>query len=129
MPIAQVLFVCKSSPDLSPAQEAAAFEVLQFDCHAKQITGFFLALPTGYVGLFEAEEDLVIGQVERIVMARRFRDIEVIRERHPKSRDCNEWYVSKAEQVSVAVADFLSPECLAEFIDSALKPFSKRLRH
>ena len=126
MPIAQVLFVCKSSPDLSPAQSAAAFEILQLDCQAKQIAGFFVATGDGYVGWFEADEALVIGQIEQIVRARKFRHIEVIREHLPKAPSCSDWYVSHGEQVSVAVEALLSPEYLAEFIAIALKPLSKR---
>lgn len=128
MPIVQVLFVCKPSPDLSDAQQITAFEVMQLDCYSRKLAGFFVSMPTGYVGLFEAEEDIVIGQIEQIVRARKFRNIQVIREIHPKSRTCGDWYVSDAEPASISPQDFCSPEYLAEFIGSALKPLSRRLQ-
>jgi hypothetical protein len=128
MPIAQVLFVCKPSPDLPEALQTTAFEVMQLDCFSRKLAGVFLSMPTGYVGFFEAEEDIVIGQIEQIVTARNFRDIQVIREIHPKSRTCNDWYVSDVEPYGISPQDFLSPEHLAEFTGSALNPLSRRLQ-
>lgn len=127
MPIVQVLFVCEPSPKLSDAEQWTAFEVLQLDCYSKKLGGFFLSMPDGYVGLFEAEEDAVIGRIERIVRARKFRNIKVLREFHPKVPACSDWYVSDTEPVGISPEDFLSPEYLAKFIGSALKPLSRRL--
>lgn len=126
MPIVQVLFVCRRSPDLSVAEQTTAFEVMQLDCSARNLAGFFLSMRTGYVGLFEAEEAVVIGRIEQIVKARDFRNIQVLREMHPKSPICKDWYVSDVEVPGITPQDFLSPEHLAEFIGSALKPLSKR---
>lgn len=128
MPIIQVLFVCKPSPDLFKGLQTTAFEVMQLDCYSRDLAGFFLSTPTGYVGLFEAEEDIVIGQIEQIVRARKFRNIQVIREIHPKARTCNAWCVSDIEPAGISPRDFLSPEYLAEFIGSTLKPLSRRLQ-
>lgn len=128
MPIVQVLFVCKPSPELTAQQQTTAFEVMQLDCQSGNLAGFFLSVSKGYVGLFEAEEELVIDRIEQIVKARKFRKIQVLREIHPKSRICTEWYVSDVDLVGVPPQRFLSPEYLAEFIGSALKPLSKRLR-
>lgn len=128
MPIVQVLFVCKPSPELSALQQTTAVEVMQLDCHSRNLAGFFLSTTSGFVGLFEAEEEIVIDRIEQIVRARKFRKIQVLREIHPKARICKEWYVSDADQIGVAPQRFLSPDYLAEFIGSALKPLSKRLR-
>jgi hypothetical protein len=128
MAIVQVLFVCKPSADLSRDYRTAAFEVMQSDCHSRNLAGFFLSIPTGYVGFFEAEKGIVFGQIERIVRARKFRDIQVIREIHPRSPACDDWYVSDVEPVAISPEDFLSPEYLANFIRSALKPLSRRLQ-
>lgn len=126
MPIVQVLFVCKASPDLSETEITTAFEVVQLDCFSRRIAGFFLSTPTVYVGLFEAEEDAVIGQIEQIVQAGKFCEIQVLREVHPKTPTCDDWYISEIEPAGVRPRDFLSPEYLAEFIGTALKPLSKR---
>ena len=126
MPVAQVLFVCMPSPDLPEALQTTAFEVMQLDCYSRKLAGFFLSMPTGYLGLFEAEEDIVLGQIERIVRAGKFRNIQVIREIHPKSPTCDDWHVSDVEPIEISPQDFLSPEYLAKFIRSALKPLSRR---
>jgi hypothetical protein len=128
MPIVQVIFVCRASPDMSEEQQTTAFEVMQLDCCSRNLAGFFLSIPTGYVGLFEAEEDIAIGQIEQIVKVRKFRKIQVIREIFPKVRTCKDWYVSDVAPVAVTPKSLLSPEYLAEFICSALKPLSKRLQ-
>ena len=128
MPIVQVLFVCNSSPELTATQQTTAFEAMQFDCCSRDMAGFFLATPSGFVGLFEAEGDIVIDRIEQIVKARKFSKIHVIQEIQPKARICREWYVSDLDVVGVAPQSLLSSEYLAEFIGSALKPLSKRLR-
>lgn len=110
------------------AQQTTAFEVMQLDCRSRNLAGFFLPTPTGFVGLLEADADIVISQIERIVRARNFREIQVIREIHPKFRTCADWYVSDVELVAVKPQDLLSPEYLAKFIGSTLKPLSKRLQ-
>ncbi len=126
MPIAQVLFVCQPSPELTTRQQTTAFEVMQLDCHSRNLAGFFLSMPGGFVGLFEAEEDVVIERIEQIVKAGNFRKIQVMREIHPRLPSCYDWYVSDIEVCGIVPRKFLSPEYLAEFIGSALKPLSKR---
>ena len=128
MRIVQVLFVCEPSPKLSEAEQWTAFEVMQQDCYSGKLGGFFLSKPSGFVGLFEAEEDTVIGRIEQIVSAGKFRNIRVIREIHPRSPTCDEWYVCDVEPAGISPEDFLSAEYPAEFISSTLKPLSKRLQ-
>ena len=128
MPIFQVLFVCRPAPGLSEEDLTTAFEMMQTDCHDRKIGGFFLSGREEYIGLFEAEEKVVIDKIEQIVQAKKFRHVEVIRETELQRGNCGHWYVSKTEPVGIAATDFLSPEYLAEFICSTLKPLSRRLR-
>ena len=129
MEILQVFFTCTLSGVCRTETGAARLDLLQGTLHGSGMTGFLVAGADEYIGLFEGEERIVLFQIESLLANGLFASIRVLREVYPKQTLCALWYVSKTAVANTSAETLYAPERLAEFIDSALKPFAKRQRH
>lgn len=121
----QLLFLCDSRTEQNGFAQSANLLMFQEACSNSGLRGFFLPYRAGFLGLFEGIERVVFQQMEKLVRSQHFKNIEVVEEFVPKKAVCRHWYVDSRIPNEIDVNTFLSPEYLAEFIDSKLKPLEK----
>lgn len=121
----QLLFVCDKNGEQNRFERLANLEMWQEACFDSGLRGFFLPHGQRFTGLFEGQDKKVFRQMERLVRSPDFTNIEVIREFVPRNSVCQNWYVNSKIPSIIDAKAFLSPEYLAEFVSSKLKPLEK----